>query len=79
MKKIFDLTISNKKIQKIRNVLSIICLLLGLVSSMIMLFYKSTYSYIQFYIGYTLLKLSILYFACIIAFSYVFDKMKKWV
>lgn len=76
MKKILNTNISNKKIQRARKILLIFCLLLGLLSSMIMLFYESTYSYIHFYIGYVLLKLSILYFACVVACSCVFDKIK---
>ena len=76
MGKKININISNKKLQRARKILLILCMLLGLVSSMIMLFYESTNSYIHFYIGYALLKLSILYFACTIACSCVFDKIK---
>ena len=72
--KIFSiLEIQNKKIRKVRKIGLIVCLILGLISAMIMLFYMSTYTFFYYYIGYAILRLSIFYAVCIIACSRAFD------
>lgn len=68
------LHIENKKIKLARHIGLIACLVLGLLSAMILSFYHSTEILYQFYLGYTLLRLSVFFFACIIACSTVFDK-----
>ena len=74
MKFINFLHIENKKIKIARRISLIACLILGLLSAMILSFYRSTEVLYQFYLGYTLLRLSVFFFACIIACSTVFDK-----
>lgn len=74
MKFINYLHIENKKIKLARHIGLVVCLILGLVSAMILSFYHSTEVLYQFYLGYTLLRLSVLFFTFIIACSTIFDK-----
>ncbi len=69
--------INNKRIKLARNICLILCLILGLVSSMILSFYISTESLFQFNLGYTLLRLSTIFFTDTIACSIAFDKFIK--
>lgn len=66
--------IENKKLKLARDINLILCLILGLVSSMILSFYISTESLFQFNLGYTLLRLSTIFFTGTISCSIVFDK-----
>lgn len=76
--KIFSVfNINNLKLRNARNIGLILCLILGLISSMILLFYHSVDVLLYFYIGYTLLKLAIFYFVSIIICSSAFDKIKQ--
>ena len=67
----------DSKILKITRIGFIFCLLLGLISTMILSFYHSTYILLQFYIGYTSLKLSIFFFVCFFICSLAFDRILK--
>ena len=67
--------IQNKKLSKARNLGLIICFLLALCSTMILSFYHSTYILFQFYLGYTLLKLSILFTVGFIICASAFDNI----
>lgn len=69
------LNIDNIKIRKARRIGLIFCLILALIASMIFTFYHSTEILFQFYLGYTILRLSIFFFACIVACSSAFDKL----
>ena len=75
MKNFSIIELNNQKIRKARKTCLIVCLILGLLSSMIMLFYHNTYITLHFYIGYTLLKLTLFYFVCTIICSSAFDKI----
>ena len=68
------INIENKRIKMARDLFLRLCLILGLLSSMILAFYHSTEILFQFNLGYTLLRLSTIYFSGIIACSIVFDK-----
>ena len=67
--------IQNKKLSKVRNLGLILCFLLALLSAMILSFYHSTYILFQFYLGYTLLKLSILFSVGLIICASAFDNI----
>lgn len=75
MKLINYINIENKKLKNARNICLILCLILGLISAMILSFYMSSESLFQFNLGYTLLRLSTIFFAGIISCSIVFDKI----
>lgn len=74
MKFINYLHIENKRLKMARNICLIICLIMGLTSAMILSFYHSTEILFEFYLGYTLLRLSVFFFVCTIACATVFDK-----
>lgn len=74
MKLINYIHIENKRIKMVRDLFIVLCLILGLISSMILAFYHSTEELFQFNLGYTLLRLSTIYFAGVISCSIVFDK-----
>lgn len=69
--------IENKNLKIARHFCLIFCLILGLISSMILSFYRSTEILFQYYLGYTVLRLSVFYFACTIVCSTIFDKFFK--
>ena len=69
--------IQNKKLSKARNLGLIFCFLLALFSAMILSFYHSTYILFQFYLGYTLLKLSIFFSVGFIICAASFDRILK--
>lgn len=77
MKFILELKKIDKKIKKIARFGFIICLLMGLLASMILSMYHSTYILFQFNVGITLLKLSILFFVGFSICSIAFDKILK--
>ena len=66
--------IDNKRIKLARDLFLILCLVLSLIASMILAFYHSTEELFQFNLGYTLLRLSIIYFAGVVSCSIIFDK-----
>ena len=66
--------IENKGIKMVRDLFMVLCLILGLISSMILAFYHSTDELFQFNLGYTLLRLSTIYFAGVVSCSIIFDK-----
>lgn len=74
MKLINYIHIENKKLKFARNICIVVCFILALISSMMLAFYHSTEVLFQFYLGYTLLRLSVIYFTGTIACSIVFDK-----
>ena len=74
MKLINYIHIENKGIKMVRDLFLILCLVLSLIASMILAFYHSTEELFQFNLGYTLLRLSMIYFAGVISCSIVFDK-----
>ena len=74
MKLINYIHIENKRIKIARNMLQTLCLILGLISAMILAFYHSTEILFQFNLGYTLLRLSVIFFTGTITCSIVFDK-----
>lgn len=77
MKLINYIHIENKKLNIARKICLVLCLILALSSSMILSFYLSTKILFQFYLGYTLLRLSIIFFIGIITCSIAFDKFGK--
>ena len=62
----------NKKLEKVTLIGIKCCLLLALIATLILSFYKSSYILFQYYLGFTLLKTSISFFVsfiiCHIAF-----------
>lgn len=77
MKILSYFTIQNKKISKAKNIGLIFCFLLALISTMILCFYHSTYILFQYYLGYTLLKLSIFFSVAFTICATAFDKILK--
>ena len=71
------LHIENKKILKTRKVCLVLCLVMGLIASMILSFYHSTDSLFQYNLGYTTLRLTSIFFSGVIACSSAFDKIGK--
>lgn len=67
--------IGNDKLHAARHIGMIICLILALISTMILSFYHATDVLFQFYLGYTLLRLSIFFFTSVIICASVFDKI----
>jgi len=66
--------IENSKLRKARHIGMIVCLLMGLISAMILSFYCATDVLVQFYLGYTLLRLSTFFFAITVICATFFDK-----
>ena len=66
--------IESEKLYTARHIGMIICLILALISTMILSFYHTTDVLFQFYLGYTLLRLSIFFFTSVIICASMFDK-----
>ena len=77
MKKFSLIKIKDKKLYKARNYGILFCLLLGLLSSLVLLSYHYTYIIFQFDLGYSLLRLSVFFFVSVIICASAFDYIKS--